>query len=591
MKKTFCFILSLILCFSILVGCSDKNGSKSQSDKEQVDNIFSTADIKYDDGNGESVYSIIRPEGDEAANDIAVRLFKAFKSQLNLKIKNSSDTEDGTDKYEILVGNTNRQETETARDYLVKNIGGRVNDYIICTINKKIVIYGMSNSALSAACDYFEKNFLKSEGVKNGISHTNKTEGSFSESTINGVKLSEFRLVKQRFNESYLTQKQMEDASTLLTEKTGYVLSITEDHLAEREYEIIVGNANRNGVTKITNDDEYSIKISGKKVYLNGGTPAAKAIAVSEFAKMLVAGSVTDADSRTGKYSETIKLYDSAKYHIPTWIEDFNVVSSDDPTGLNMNNWKFGTDTAEGYGGRTAVRTKDPNYLYVKDGMLNFYSYYDDEKYYGFKLTTAGKVTFKYGIVEMSAILPHGDSFWAALWAQSSDKNSISAFMNEVNIVEMFGNSSSFAANLHGWPLGTPESKARYEEVWKPQGVPEHWSLDSGFSGQKKYYCPEGKLNDCLHTYSYIWDKDQCAFACDGNVYFSINPNDKEVWKETFNQCIFLILSQATGFASRGTCAPDNDPAWQESNNFQIDYIHLYQLNDGEHILTDSTYK
>lgn len=589
MKRIICLFFSLVMCFSLFVGCS--GDSKSSDSNNDQNSIFSTDDIMFVDKNGDSVYSIIRPDGNETANQFAVKIFKALKAKVNVNAKNSSDIDDGTEKYEILIGDTNRPETEKVRDYLVKNVGGRFKDYIVCTIDKKIVIYGMSVDALSAACDYFEQNFIKPEGVKGGILHTYKTEGQFLEPTINGVKLSEFQFVRQRFNESYVTQKQLEDANALLTEKAGYLLPIKDDSAKESEYEIIVGNADRNGVAKSTDNDEYSIVISGKKVYLNGGSPAAKAMAVSEFAKMLVAGSVTDNSSTKGKYSEAVKAYDSSKYHVPTWTEDFDVVYPDHPTGINLKYWKFGKDTAEGYNGRTSVRTEDPQKLFVKDGMLNFYASYDDEHYYGFKLQTAGKVTFKYGILEMSAILPHGDAFWVALWGQSSDKNSISAFMNEVNIVEMFGNSASYSANSHGWPQGTAAAKDRYNEVWKPQGVPEHWSLDSGYSGQKKYYCPEGNFNSGLHTFSYVWYKNQCTFACDGNAFFSINPNDKDLWNETFNQCINILLSQATGFKSRGTCSQDNDPVWLESNNFQIDYIHLYQLNDGEHILTDTTYK
>ncbi len=586
MKKIISLTLVLVLCLLEFCACS---GNKTG--RGETNGIFSNKDVNFVDENGDSVYSIIRQEGNDASSENAVKVFKAMKSKIGISVKNSSDTNDGTDKFEILIGDTNRSESEKARNYLIENIGGRYKDFIICTIDKKIVIYGMSNGALSAATDYFEQNFIRSDGVKGGIKYTYKTEGEYSDATINGVKLSKFKFVKQRFNESYVTQKQLDDANILITEKTGYLLPIIEDNVAENEFEIIVGNAKRSGVAKINEQDQYSIQICGKKVYLNGDTPAAKAMAVSEFAKILVSGSVTDSNSKVGKYSETIKSYDTSKYHIPTWKEDFDVVYPDHPTGVNMKYWSFKDDSAEGYNERTSVRTQDPSMLYVKDGMLNFYASYDNDHYYGFKLVTAGKVTFKYGVLEMSAILPNGSAFWVSLWAQSSDKNSISAFMNEVNIVEMFGNASTYSANLHGWPLGTAVSKERYNEVWKPQGVPEHWSLDSGFSGEKKYYCPEGNFNQQLHTFSYVWDKNQCSFACDGNIYFSINPNDKDLWNETFNQCINLLLSQATGYKSRGACSPDNDPVWNESNNFQIDYVHLYQLDDGEHILTDSTYK
>ena len=584
MKKVISLTLVLLFCVAVFAGCG--GGKKDDAASKPLnDGIFSTADVKFTDENGESVYKIIRGEGDSDGNVMGAYLFKQMKQILGISVKNVSDNEDGTDKYEILVGDTNRVESKQARQYLIENVGGRVNDFIVATIGKKIVVYAMNSDSLQTACEYFTKNFVKAEGVKGGIKYTYATEGSFAEATINGVKIGNFCFVKQRFNESYLVQNQFQDSNALITEKVGYQLEVVEDHIAASEYEIIVGNAKRDGVTAITNTDEYSIKVSGKKVYLNGGSPAAKAMAVSEFAKLLVAGPVTDANSVTGSYAQTVAKYDTSTYYVPTWTDDFETPSDDHETGVDLTKWNWGTDSAVGHNGRTSVRSQNPNHLYVGDGMLNFFAAYDDEKYYGFKLNS--RMTFKYGILEMSAILPHGDAFWISLWANSRntvDDQNPSAFFTEVNVVEMFGHSGSEASNLHGWLKGN--GRGLYDELWAPSGVAEHWSLDGKYSNYKKYSCPEGKFNDGLHTFTYIWNEEKCSFACDGNVYFTIDLNDQPYYKDTANQPIYLILSQATCFATgAGKNMADDAPEWTESNNFQIDYVHIYQKDDGRHIL------
>ena len=92
--------------------------------------------------------------------------------------------------------------------------------------------------------------------------------------TVNGANISEFIIVRPHYNSSYLTQVEMEKLIDEVYAKTGVKLTIEEDaYVAETKYEIVVGNNNRNGVEKIADHDEYRIKISGTKVYLNGGSP------------------------------------------------------------------------------------------------------------------------------------------------------------------------------------------------------------------------------------------------------------------------------------------------------------------------------
>lgn len=586
MKKAVSMVLALLMCLGLLVGCKDSqtDSSDTNSTGSAAGVDFSTADVKYFDENGESVYRITRAENDDVT--ISTYVFKQYKELTGLKVKNMSDTEDGTDVYEILVGQTNRPETALAKQYLIQNVGGRFQDYIICTIGKKIVIYGMTEEALMSAAEYYAANFIKTEGVKGGIKYTHATEGDFTDTKINNVNLGRFVFVKQRFNESYVVQKQLEDVNEVLANKTGYKMRIVEDNTDSAEYEIIVGDAKREGVQTTEDRDKYSIKVSGKKVYLNGGSPAARAMAVSEFSKMLSAGAITDENSITGSYSETVAKYDTSKYYIPTWVDDFDYVEGG-INGIDTSKWhvmKEGENDAEGYNGRTSVRTQRSDVLFVDKGMLNCFAKYDDQYYYGFKMTTKKNMLYRYGVLEMSAILPDSGSncgFWVSLWANSlsKDPESQAAYFTEINVVEMFGLSTVEASNCHGWLRNT--RKDYYNSYWAPKGYDTHWSLDGKYTSQKKYYCPEGKFNDGLHTFSYIWDENTCAFACDGNVYFSVDLNEQEIYKETLTQPLCLILSQATGFAKQSSCLADDDPAWNTTNNFQIDYVHIYQMNDG----------
>lgn len=579
--KVICLLLVAVLMLGLFVGCGSSDND-STSSKSSDYGIFSTADITFVANGNESVYEIVRPE--KGTSSVSGYLFKQMKEKFGVSPKNTTDSGEGADKYEILVGSTNRPESSTAKQYLIDNVSGRDADYIIATIGKKIVLFGMSDEATQKAVEYFAANYLKPEGIKGGIKYTYAAEGNFAEAKINGKAISGFKLVRARYNESYVTQYSINEALAAFKEQGDYTVEFVEDHLTATDYEIIVGDCNRDGVEKFTDKDAYSIKISGKKVYLNGGSPSARALAVSEFTKMVLSKKVTDADSVTGSYSATVASYDKSKTYTVKWNDDFDTASDTHPTGVDLNKWTFRSDHSSGYNGRKSYRSQDPAHLIVQDGKLNFRATYDDKYYYSFKIDTRDHMTFTYGIFEMSAILPHGDGFWTALWAGTPQKDNPTAFNPEINVVECFGNSATFASNMHGWK--NSYQATLYDEIWAPLGVKDHWSLDqdSNYRNQKKYACPEGKFNDGFHTFSYVWTPDMCGFACDGNLFCTLNPNDKQEWKDTFSLPLGIILSQATCFASgAGKSMPDDAPEWQESNNFIIDYVHVYQKDDGVH--------
>ena len=198
MKKIFSLIVSLLILSICFLGCESghTNENASFNSSENGDIIINTADVSYFDG-VEAVYSIVRPaESKNNEATVAGLLFKQFKAKLGISLKNISDENDGTDKYEILIGATNRAESQQALDHLKSKTGGRYNDYIICTIGKKIVINAYNAETLSNAADYFLDNYVKSKGVDGGIEFCYAVQGDFEIITINGVNISEYIFVR-----------------------------------------------------------------------------------------------------------------------------------------------------------------------------------------------------------------------------------------------------------------------------------------------------------------------------------------------------------------------------------------------------------
>ncbi len=580
MKKAISILFALLMVFTVFAGCgSDSDTATSSNADSGVQNgnlTISKDDVVFIE-NGESRYTVIR-SNDESVTACAAIVFQGLKKVLKTNVKNTLDENaDGVDAYEILVGNTNRAESQQALDYLAKDGAPRVDDYIICTIGKKIVINAVTPEGLNAACVYFSNNIVNADGIKGGIEHIYRTEGDFSEITINGVTIGMFSIVRPHYNTSYLTQVEMEAMSDAVTAKTGYPLFIEEDmYVAESGYEIVVGDANRSGVTKITNHDEYYITVKGDKIYLNGGSPHATAMAVTEFAKMLEKGSVTDADSTSGSYSVTIAGYDASSYYVHKWGDDF------DGTEIDTTKWDIiteehygkGADGNSGQNGKKALRVPEANY--VADGFLYQLQYYDDVAYYGGTIRTNNHMKFLGGYLEHSMIHPDNPSSWNTCWMSSVESNGIIG--PEIDLNENFGNPAVTDANAHVWP-----GSGAAEYGW------EHRSFDHIRANESKFRLPakdqaEHNLNTELHTFGFIWRQDYIAFTGDGKVYCELNLDDPgfEDYKLAYTTVAVKVIIAASPGVGTGPKDTSTEEHWtREKSDYITDYLHIYQMDDG----------
>ena len=576
MKKVISMLLVFVLVIGLLVGCGGGESSDSDSDVQSANGIISKADVVYVK-DGESVYKIVRPEESKLEETSrASYIFKQMKNNFGVSVKNEADTSDGTDQYEILVGSTNRPESKQALDYLVSKTGGRYDDYIICTIGKKIVINATNAAALEAATKYFVENYIKADGVKGGIEYCKAAEGNFTNFTINGTDIGKFSFVRPHFNLSYLAQTEMEKLVNIIYEKTGYMLSIEEDTYTEAgEYEIIVGNNNREGVKNITDYDLYDITVKGNKIYLNGGSAHATAMAVSEFAKILEKGSVTDADSVSGSYETAMANYDRSTTYYPVYYDNFDGDTIDTTKWRLMKGTEFGRD---GQNGKFSGVTDDPDYVFQRDGKFWIYGHEDDKGYWGGTLTNMNTMAFQYGFVEHSVICPDGDGFWSLLWFSSTGDGTNQYYRAEIDLNECFGNGRATQANCHKWPTSIGSS----------MGL-EHESLDGKqYGNAKKYWCPDEKTwADDFHTFGFLWDETQMTFTADGKIWFSYDITTTEYDIDAFvNTYLFMKLSFSVGRLNNNLLVNNlTEEEWLHSSVLICDWLYLYQLDNGKQTL------
>ncbi|MBO5912050.1 MAG: glycoside hydrolase family 16 protein [Clostridia bacterium] len=579
--KRISLILCLIMIMSLFVACGDSSDTASGGGSNTTAEIFSTAAVKYVTAEGDSVYRIIRPEkSTDTETSVAALLFKQVKAAHGVQIKNVDDTNKGDDVYEILIGNTNRPETAKVREWFKANVTKRSDGYIICTVGKKIVIYGNCDDALQNAADYYVQNLLKTPQTA-GIKYTYTPEGEFVDFAINGASIGEFSIVRPRLNSSYLTYAEIEEFVETTYKNTGYRLTINDDTVTdEADYEIIVGDCQRPNVTKIDNRDEYKVTVSGKKVFINGGSAQATTIAVSEFIKKVSAtDKLTDADSFSGSYSTTISTYDTSTYYTPKFWDDFDDIEGShvNANGLDTNKWKLTTSTSAGHSGFKAKRATDPEHVFVADGMFQIHPYMDADKmeFYGGFLETSNLMRFTYGYIEYSAKIPDGDGFWTAIWLRCGDYSGPAR--PEIDIAECFGNSKTFAFNMHTWP-----------GIEAEQFGVTHTSLDGGKYPDKKKYCPDGKrFNDNFHTYGMLWTPEVVYATCDGVPYFKYNMGDKDTDAGCFGKLMKICISMAVGFESNsGDPSLLSEEIWNTTGRYYVDWVYVYQIDDGRQVMS-----
>lgn len=582
MKKSLSAVLCIIILLCLFVGCrkksiSDDTKGNISDDTKSTETLFSTEDISLKTVDGDSKYILVTSsEASETIIKAYSSVFSSFKKNMGINPKKSDDSVDGDGIYEILIGKTLREESKIAESYLTDNIGGRYDDFIICSIGNKIVILGSTEESTYNAAKYFAENYVNDSVISGGLVYENKTVGDFRDITIAEISLKNYKIIRPHYNSSYLMTVELEKLVNYIRTETGYPITVEDDaYVDEGDYEIIVGNTNRLNVQTFDDYNTYSIKVDGNKVYLNGGSYHATAIAISEFTKMLESASITSAQNIVADYYETVADYDKTKYYTPTWCDEF------DGKEIDTKKWNISGINDGVYKGigKNSVRSDNPTVTYVNDGKFTIAAAQDDDLYYGGRIMSNNKSTFRYGYYEISAIIPDGNGFWTAFWLYGDDSKD-GAWYPEIDINECYGNASYVGGNYHSWPTKTGESLGL-----------EHFSKLNG-----KYYIPGTEKDDehlglNFHTYGFVWTPEWIGGTVDGNLFQKFDISEDPTYVDTYSDTCFIMISLANHFDNCPLQGVATEYEWENTNKLIVENVYVYQLYDGIHELNGKIVK
>lgn len=254
-------------------------------------------------------------------------------------------------------------------------------------------------------------------------------------------------------------------------------------------------------------------------------------------------------------------------YTTPTSYPGMNLIWSDefDGTELNDSNWTHQIGNTDEFGntgwGNSELQFYREENTSIVEGNLVIKS--DREIFGGFNYTssrirTKDKFDFKYGRVDIRAVLPTGKGIWPALWLLGTNFNDVGwPACGEIDIVEILG-------------LNNPGDRIEATCHWSDPAA--GGSLNHAQFGSS-YTLPSGKFDEEFHVYTLEWSPNQIRVAVDDNFYFTINTTPATL--SEFRNNFFLIFNTAVGGLRVGS--PNASTVFPKF--MIVDYIRVFQDN------------
>ncbi|MBT1711891.1 family 16 glycosylhydrolase [Fulvivirgaceae bacterium PWU5] len=231
------------------------------------------------------------------------------------------------------------------------------------------------------------------------------------------------------------------------------------------------------------------------------------------------------------------------------WRDEFN------GTTLNAADWTHELGNGVDGWGNNELQYYRPENTQVKEGVLIITAKKESQQGYDYtssRIVTAAKKEFRYGRIDIRAVLPQGKGIWPALWMLGANYQTDPwPKCGEIDIMELVGGGDG-DKTVHGtahWEAGDG-SKADYTGST---------SLESGTFG------------DEFHVFSIEWTPEAITWYVDDEQFHVINiePEDLNEFQKEF----FFIFNVAVGGNWPGS--PDANTMFPQ--RMMVDYVRVFQ--------------
>ena len=334
------------------------------------------------------------------------------------------------------------------------------------------------------------------------------------------------------------------------------VTIVTEDGTAKAGSDYIaisetidfqIGSVQENIRLEILGDDESELdeKFKLKIVDATGATISNGTLEVT----------IENDDLGSGNF-----IIPSTGYLTPDEYAGMNLIWSDEFEADKLNeefwtyeigngNWGWGNNELEFY---KKENTSLVDGFLVIEALKESFNGFD---YTSSRLITKDKFEFKYGRVDIRAVVPEGQGIWPALWMLGANISDVSwPRCGEIDIMELVGHEPS---KVHA----TVHYANSNGDHMPPQGA------STSLSGGKKF-------SQNFHVFSLVWEEDSMKFYLDDNLYFSASRQTLGTQNPyPFNDPFFFIFNVAVGGNWPGS--PDASTVFPQ--HMIVDYVRVFQ--------------
>jgi hypothetical protein len=242
-------------------------------------------------------------------------------------------------------------------------------------------------------------------------------------------------------------------------------------------------------------------------------------------------------------------------YTTPLNYTGYNLVWNDEfkGTAINTDNWVFETGTGSWGWGNNELQYYRQQNAWVDGEVLTIEArkeQYMGSSYTSSRIKTQGKKSFKYGRVDIRALLPKGQGIWPALWMLGNDITSVGwPKCGEIDIMEMIGGSGR-ENQTHGTL---------------------HWDNNGHVYTGGSYTLPTGTFADEYHVFTIIWDETLIKWYVNDIFFHQINITPNHMTE--FHNSYFFIFNVAVGGNWPGS--PNASTVFPQQ--MKVDYIRVFQ--------------